>query len=84
MQVFVMVVIGIGLFGMGLCVVMLIRNEIVYKVRTQVLEEVSAAAQAAISTGDDWKAAYAPYEQLPSYGRMMWQFGKWTRKQFCR
>lgn len=82
MQTFLTIVLVLCFAALGVCIMMLRRVNLVYGIKTQILKECSAVAKAAIENGGDWEAAYAPYDNLPSYDRMMWQLTKWNRKQF--
>lgn len=69
-----------------LCVIMLVRNTLVYRIRSKALKELSALAKADIAAGryDDF---LRHYDRLPakgpgSYDWMMFQITKWRYKDF--
>jgi hypothetical protein len=64
------------------CVLMLIRNQVVYRIRMDALRIVSARAQRLIAEGDyaHWRDWYERLEER-SYDSMMWDVFCWRLEQ---
>ena len=61
---------------LGLCAMYLIRNELVYRYRKVLLEDMSRGAQIDIEAGRPWYWRYEAYDSV-TYSEMGWQF--WRR-----
>lgn len=67
------IVLALGAVVVVLCFFMLIRNEIVFNVQGKAI--------AYIFKQDNWQELQYMYDSV-SYDKMLWQFNKWTYKQF--
>lgn len=61
------------IFIMGAIVIIMILL-LILQLRNEIVYRVRNRAIA-----EDWSL----YDKLPSYDKMIWQFNKWTYKQFC-
>ena len=75
------ILLDVSCFAVFFCVVMLIRNNLVYKIRRRKLAEVSEKAKSLIDTDGNWRQPYSDFDSL-SYDKMLWQLHKWTYKSF--
>ena len=77
-----MISIALGL--MILALLMIARNEWVFKFRDGLIDETSQAARDWIGSGKEpmngWMKAYAWYEDQPGYTHMMFMVWAWDRK----
>lgn len=65
------------------CIMMLIRNTIIFDIRNDELRIRGKQSRALIEKRDvDYLKPLADYEDGESYTDMMWDLTKWTRKQF--
>ena len=79
----ILVVFGCSIILLALVVlVMMVRNQVVFKCRGRAIDEVSLRAKKAINDGDDWMAPYRVLDSYPSYNAMVLSLMKWTYKQF--
>lgn len=62
-------------------IIMLIRNQIVYKIQMKALKETTTLAKKAIAEGKNWKRYY-DYHDRTTYNQCMFDLTKWTYKQF--
>lgn len=65
------------------CGLMLVRNEIVFRCRNRANNVASARAQRRIDNKEFgvWLREWEAYERA-EYGRQLWDFRKWTFRQF--
>ena len=74
----------IFIFVIVFCIVMLIRNHLVYKYRMRKIDEVDALAKKLIEQGDiNYLAPFDIFDKL-SYPKMLFQFHKWTYNAFYK
>ena len=74
----------VSYFVIVFCIVMLIRNQLVYKYRMRKIDEVDALAKKLIEQGDiNYLAPFDTFDKL-SYTRMLFQFHKWTYNAFYK
>lgn len=67
---------------MAAALIIEIRNVIVYRARTKLLREMSAAAKADINAGRyDWQWRYEAFDEV-SYGQMMLRFWRKPRSLY--
>lgn len=59
--------------GLGLALIIAIRNGVVYRYRNRLIQQVSEAAKADIGRGHYWFWRYDAYNEV-SYDEMVWQF----------
>lgn len=64
-----------------LCALMLYRNNLVYQARRRRIDEIYEA-QMRILFVEGPGAARPNYDEMGSYDRQMWDFRKWSYKQF--
>jgi hypothetical protein len=66
-----------------LCIITLIRNQLVFRWRTRKLDEVSEEARALIDKDDeDFLRPYRLFDNGPSYSTMVLRWDKWTYSSF--
>lgn len=63
-------------------IVLSIRNEIVFCCRMRSLKVLSVKGDEAIKRNEDWRKYHDLWECFGSYDSQMWDFRKWTYKQF--
>lgn len=71
-------------------IITLARNSMVYSVRTSILNDCSKAARTAIYSTQtleeieafDLDSYYEPYDNLPSYEKMLFQLTKWKKEDW--
>lgn len=74
----------VSYFVIVFCIVMLIRNHLVYKYRLRKIDEVDALAKKLIEQGDiNYLAPFDIFDKL-SHTRMLFQFHKWTYNAFYK
>ena len=76
MTVLGLVIIAIIVATVGLGAITLVRNEMVYRYRGAMLQDVSHAARVDIAEGRQWEWRYDVYEGV-TYDQMVWKF--WRR-----
>jgi hypothetical protein len=62
--------------GLGLCALMLVRNELTFRVRMRAIDLISE-----IRPHEAWQTAHQKYLSV-SYESMMYDLSRWTFKQF--
>ena len=73
----------ICVIGLIFCILMLIRNGIVAKIRLKALAVASKKAKESIKNGnDEWEKFYTEFESKGSYDFMLYSLTKWTYKDF--
>lgn len=75
----VIIAFSVSFFVFG--IMMLIRNEIVYKIRTRRLDEICKKGDELIKQGKDWQHLYEEYDQI-SYVKSLFLIHKWTYSNF--
>ena len=70
------------ILSLGVCIFMLVRNEITYRIRGEALERVSQHAQRLIADGnlDEWRTWYARLDER-SYNSILWDPFCWRVEQ---
>ena len=65
------------------CGLMLWRNELVFRYRMRAASVASNRSKRSIDSGDwkSWEREWGEYEKT-EYGRQLWDFRKWTFRQF--
>jgi hypothetical protein len=61
---------------------LLIRNELVYKMNMRRIAEIHAAIQRAIDQGQFAYSMFAAYDEMPSYDAQLFDLSKWSYAQF--
>ena len=63
-------------------IVILYRNNIVYKARCKALDIISEKTRKAIDNDGDWQEIQKQYTEYGSYLQMLFDFGKWKFEDF--
>lgn len=83
--VLVTVLVTVGIFGIIFCILILIRNELIYKIRVRAIKVASNKAKYIIDNGSegmDWIEEYNKRDSFGSYYQMLWDFRKWKYEHF--
>jgi len=77
-------IVSISLAAVFVCIISLIRNQIVFRHQMRALEVAHRRAQKDLGQGNflDWGKHYKKLESYGSYKQMVLDWTKWTYKQF--
>jgi len=65
-----------------ICLILLVRNELVFRVRQKALKIISKKAKIAIKNNENWEKSYTEYDLNDSYDKMFFDLTKWSFNQF--